>query len=660
MPRKLSEIKEFVSKKSLESIQADPAQNSVLGNAKMLYDALEAYEEKNGVVVNALRNNLKNILDAREGTLDEKSGDLNIDVLYGPLHTLHMLNGTGKMEPDEKKRKDLQNLIEYVAGGFDLEGKIPVSEKQKKDIERMEAAGRAEVRSERVKAEEQARRDAINGKSALNILDEHKAEINALPKRFSGAGAAIQEAAARQKLKRLCLDIMATRRSVEAKRNDKSGLAKAAVDADLLHSIRQDITGNRTIGDFLDSMSYDELRKLAGSGHGGAMEEKLADHLRKDVMSIPADAPHAYMPTAKERIEALQAKINSPSFEKQTPPGDQRKLYIELMATRAAVNSRRGDKSTLNRKVSAQFLEQERQKFSQEPLKTALVRATAMGDAQEASYKAALDGHGGALEDRVRRELRAMALERDNGCKMQSVDPRYAPTFDERRHDLDLIINSQRTSPAEKMRASVERGILDEMQENRGGDERIGNIESVNRQTDDRVALYSKMMDAQAMTDFVANAKTVGYDAACSRFEAAHMGELKAINLAEKLDSQLAAGPEIEELQKLAAQKMILLQHKTQFRKDKDNDKLADALDKAQMEKSINKLMNDHLFKEVCEKLGPEGLLQQAKGDGSQLVRSYGLAMEDKLQPYKPEPAASKNGPQAEAVKEEQPGGPQL
>ena len=555
----------------------------------------------------------------------------------------------------------MKNLIEYVAGGLKVaEGDIPVSNDQKIELEHMERTGRIEVKAEQAEAEAQARRDAVKGKSVLNVLDGIKAGITALPKSFKGADAVGKEAQARRQLKDMCLDIMANRRSMGAKRNDKSGLAKASVDADLVHSIRQDIGKNKTIDSFLNSMSYKDLRELASSGHGGAMEEKLSAYI-KNSAQIPADAPRHYMPTAKERVETLQAQMNTQSFRKQTPPADQRKLYIELMAARAAVGSKRGVRSTLSPTLDANILDQERKKFGEEPLRSALVRVTAMGSRQEAACEAALSGHGGALEDLVRTEIRRMALEKDSGYKMQNVDSRYAPTYDQRRQDVQDLIDSGKLTLKEQFRAVTELGVLAQETEDRRAGDPITNIESINRQTENRMALYGKIMNAGSMQEFVNDAKKLGYEEASRRFDSAHMGELKAIQMAEKLDKQLAEGPEKNDLPTIAAQKMVLLQKKTEFQQDKDNDKLSNALDKEEFNKSVDKLMRNHLFKEVCDKLGTEGLMAQAKGSGEKLIESFALAKEDKLEPYRPEaPADEKKGPQNEQVREEQQAGPQV
>lgn len=646
MPRTLSELKQFVPKSSLKNIQTDPTQNSVLGNVKKLHDALGEY---NDFASNKLKEDLERILDANEGKVDEEIGDQLISMLHAPLHTVYLLktgNGADKIE-DEQKRKEMRNLIEYVAAGLGVSEKdIALSPEQKLALDHMERTGRTAVRSEQAEEERQARIKAVEGKSALNVLDEHKAAVKAMPKRFTGPDAEKSEKAAMKQLKSLCVDIMSTRRAVEAKRNNKSGLAKAAVDADLLHSIKQDMAKNKALDQFLSSMSYSELRDLASSGHGGAMEDKFSSYLKSHPGPYPDDAPDHYMPTAKERTEALKDYMDSTSFAKSTPPAEQREVYIELMAARMAVNSKRGDKKSLDCRINPNMLDQERQKFKKDPLEKALIRITSM-ERQEHTYKAAMSGHGGALEDKMRTEIRRMSIEKESGYRIPEVDPRFAPTPKERINDLDVLMQNPKLTSLDKLNAALEAGMLMDMIQADKGNEPVANIASLNRQIDYKSSLYSKIMSKAEVDDFVKNTIEYGHDGACSRLEMAHMGEIKAIQLEENINSQLAEGPVNADLHKLAAQKMVLLQHKTQFQADKDNDKLADALDTAQLEKDVNALMKNLNFKDMCDKLGNEGLMKQAQGDGSKLVNSFALATENKLQPYNPEaPAPVKDGPE--------------
>ena len=667
MPRTLKDLREVTPKTSLQNIQDDPAKNSVLGNVKKLHGMVEQFKGQNpgnDFAVNSLQEQFQRILDSFEGKEEEELGNSAIENgIFAPMDILYRTladdNNDTKIK-DEKTRKELKNLIEYVAEGLGIGEEMQISDEQRRNITIMEDQGRREVAKEQEEAEKLARKEALEAKSGLNVLDEHKAAIDALPKKFRGAGAEFDKSIANQQLKRICMDILATRRSIDAQRNDKAGLAKSKMSAELLATVKKDLVESQALSDFLDSMSYEELRSLAYAGHGGKMEEKFADYLRKNP-SIHANTPPHYMPTAKQHIEALQGKMDS-DFKRSTAPGEQRKLYIELLATRAAVNAQRKAKETLEPQVNPQYLEQERQKFRQEPLNTALVRLAGMDDDKRyMAYDAAKSGHGGALEDLVRRELRVMALEKESDYQMQSVDQRYAPTYAERHSDLKSLIDSGKLTAKEAFRAAVERGVLEAMSQsdNNTPDTRIGNIDSVNRQTQMQVDLYSKVMDEQSMRTFVENTKTMGYDGACSKFEAEHAGELKAINLAENLDKQLASEAPAEDVSRLAAKKMILMQRKAEFQQNKNNEALANALEDKQLNKEVDTLLEkDYNFKLMVKKLGPNRLKEQAAGDGAKLFESYSLEKADKLDEHLAKQQAPViNGPQK---KEPQAGGPQL
>ena len=173
MPRKISEIKEFTSKKSLENIKEDPAGNSLMGNIKKLNDELAYYQ--NSLEVSALRTRLGNIMDAHKGKESNEVGDYNIENIKTPLEAVYKnkVNDPRTRIADEKTRENVRKLIEYVAAGLDIKTEVvPVSDNQRSDVKRMEGIGRIDLREEQREAEAQARRDAVKGKSALNLLDE--------------------------------------------------------------------------------------------------------------------------------------------------------------------------------------------------------------------------------------------------------------------------------------------------------------------------------------------------------------------------------------------------------------------------------------------------------------------------------------------------------
>ena len=679
----LKDLKATSSKKSLQNINADPAKNSVMGNVKLLYDNLVELQKqdefKNRFEVTSLKNYLGSLVGAFEGKYSEEDANMALRNAHAELSSFYSSTTGVKKIKNEEERKKMSNLVEYVAVGLDADSflnnkDIHTTEEQKSNVAKMKEQGAKEVAEETLDEE-------YASKKAVNFLDEYKADVLKEPKSFSGSKIRrdAEEAASRFRIMGKAYDILATRRAIEATRNNKAGLEKATVNRTLKDNIRKEMIKNKALEEFMMNMPYKDLRSLVSSGHGGALEDKFAEHLKKGIDHIPADTPAYYMPTAKERIEGLKAKMDNFRFQKQTSAGEQRDLYIELMATRAAVNSKRGDKSSLSPTVDPKILEEKREMLKKEPLKTALIRATLENTpAKEAAYKAAMDGHGGALEDLVRKEVRNMACEKESGYKMQDVDERYAPTYDDRRNDLKAMIKSATLSDNEKFRAVVELGKLDAAQNetHRKGDEVISNIGFVNRTTDAEVAFYSKLMGDADKLEFVNNATQKGYDEACKAFDAKHPGEVKAARFADKLEDELNKmkdlqkraendktkmldGPNLDDLKKLAAQKMALETHKAEFRDGKiTSEQLEKALEPDALNKNVNTLLTrDHIFSEVCNKLGVKGLLAQAGGDGKDLAKSYQLAREDKLEFYNaPKPAVAKvqkNGPEAG-------GGPQL
>ena len=100
-----------------------------------------------------------------------------------------------------------------------------------------------------------------------------------MPKKFNGPNADIDEAVASQKLRGLCIDIMAIRRSIEAKRNNKSGLANSRMDAGLLDSIREDMAKSSALDQFLkevcDKLGTNGLMAQA-KGDGAKLVESYA------------------------------------------------------------------------------------------------------------------------------------------------------------------------------------------------------------------------------------------------------------------------------------------------------------------------------------------------------------------------------------------------
>ena len=226
-------------------------------------------------------------------------------------------------------------------------------------------------------------------------------------------------------------ELMAARRSVDAERNKKETL-EANVDPKKAAEISNSLKNCKTFKDFLKNNSG-AVRKAALSGHGGALEDQFKDyvlHLGK----IPADIPKAYMPNARERTEVLQDKLKEKDFSRRGPAAQQ-DIYRELIATRTAVNSLRGDKKSLDRQIDPAKLEENRSMLEKCSGVTRFLENTHPADLKDA----ATAGHGGALEDKLKASVLQQSA--DNGLIPKELPDRFKPTAPELREKLraDLL-----------------------------------------------------------------------------------------------------------------------------------------------------------------------------------------------------------------------------
>ena len=181
--------------------------------------------------------------------------------------------------------------------------------------------------------------------------------------------------------------LMAARETVGAVKGDKASLEKPLDTKQFKTSIR-DWTSNKTFRDFIKN-DPEAARKAALNGHGGELGEKFKEYV-KNLDHIPADIPAPFLPDAKERTEILQNKIKSTA-----DAAKRNNLYRELMATRASVESVRGDKDSLERKIDAGKLNEAYGKLN----KSVSCRNFLNKTPADKLYEAAREGHGGALDD---------------------------------------------------------------------------------------------------------------------------------------------------------------------------------------------------------------------------------------------------------------------
>lgn len=182
----------------------------------------------------------------------------------------------------------------------------------------------------------------------------------------------------------------------------------------------------------------DAVRKAALSGHGGALEDAFKDYV-KNLDKIPADVPKEFMPTALERTEILQKKIKSSNFQAKNMH-EQNLIYKELVATRAAVNSIRGDKKTLNCTIDPQKLGEIRgQIYSKGTADTFFDEAN-----RKVLYDAATSGHGGALDEKLKEDALRQAVAEG---VLPPTPERFRPTVAQLRKGLqENLISEQKVA----------------------------------------------------------------------------------------------------------------------------------------------------------------------------------------------------------------------
>ena len=225
------------------------------------------------------------------------------------------------------------------------------------------------------------------------------------------------ETYSKEKKRALYIEMMAARSCVGAKRKTPDTLDRY-MDPKNLNAWITYWNSSKTLKEFMEKEPA-AVKDAATSGHGGALKEKFAEHV-KGMERIPADVPDECMPSAFDRIETLQDKI-----KKTTDPVRREKLYTELMATRMAVDSVRKDKESLKKPLSAAKLNQERDKLT----KSAAFKNFLLSKDAQTFFNAAKSGHGGELDDMFRgyAALRSLQL----GCTPAGVPERFRPSPDE-------------------------------------------------------------------------------------------------------------------------------------------------------------------------------------------------------------------------------------
>ncbi|MBO4888943.1 MAG: hypothetical protein J5589_11620 [Firmicutes bacterium] len=197
-------------------------------------------------------------------------------------------------------------------------------------------------------------------------------------------------------------EIFATRLAVDAVRGNGKSL-QVGLDSAKFKAAHENLMDNPAFQSFLASADRNKLRQVCGTnrGHAGELEDMFKEHILK-MDSIPEKTPEKFMPNANKRIEALQDKIKSPAYQ-MLEPEERTNLFIELMATRNAVNVERGKGKTLEVQVDPKKLKEEREALEKDTTFMEFVRTN-----PDIVKNAATKGHGGAIEDAYKDHIKNM------------------------------------------------------------------------------------------------------------------------------------------------------------------------------------------------------------------------------------------------------------
>ena len=115
-PFTIREINEFVPRTDRDQYSLDPAENTVLGNIRLLLEELEDVPDRSGSLKTD-RMFLNNVLDAADGKLPENKGDLAVNAIGNVIHNIYQ-NQVDNRNLDPAKRDRIRDLTGHVAAGL--------------------------------------------------------------------------------------------------------------------------------------------------------------------------------------------------------------------------------------------------------------------------------------------------------------------------------------------------------------------------------------------------------------------------------------------------------------------------------------------------------------------------------------------------------------
>lgn len=255
--------------------------------------------------------------------------------------------------------------------------------------------------------------DHIPEDVSKDYMPKANERIEALKEKVKDAGFGAKEQIAKNDI---YTEIFATRMAVDAVRG-KGKTLDVVVEPEKFKREYDKLANSAAFQNFLTTADQNKLRSVCGTdrGHAGEMEDMFKEHIRK-MDAIPEDTPKKFMPTAEKRIEALQAKLNNTAFQLMEPE-ERTERFIELMATRNAVNAIRKDKKSLDVDLDPKKLKEAKDVLKADPVFMQFVREKPI-----TIRDAAVSGHGGAIEDRYKDYVR------DLDHIPEGVNEKFMPT----------------------------------------------------------------------------------------------------------------------------------------------------------------------------------------------------------------------------------------
>ncbi len=247
------------------------------------------------------------------------------------------------------------------------------------------------------------------------------------------------------------LKIMAARHIADSVRGYRDRLDNCTVTEEQINERVEELRGNRTIREFVQHITKFENRRKAfnavdvrGRGHGGKLDDMLKDYAKKaEAGSLDnTEVMKRYMPTAKDRIEALQDKLSSPDMSMD----GKRRVVLEIIRIRNISKAVRKEKSSLDKPIPAT-----------DPTIDDIMRTVVMNTGKESMetvitpevIRLARNGHGGDMLDKIREncktqthygvQLEKLAFGNTIGTRMDKLKNKA----DRLRDDLQAKINAK-------------------------------------------------------------------------------------------------------------------------------------------------------------------------------------------------------------------------